>query len=68
MNDKAIVSFRLEPDRYAVLQALADGEGKSLSELVRETVEEALDLDERTRQLREFFAGRGGRRCTGLKP
>ncbi len=65
MNNSALVSFRLKPDRYAVLKALAEGQNKSLSELVRETVEEALDLEERARQLREYFAGRRGRGWTG---
>ncbi len=65
MNNSALVSFRLKPDRYAVLKALAAGENKSLSELVRETVEEALDLEERARQVQEYFAGRRGRRWTG---
>ncbi len=65
MNNSALVSFRLRPDRYAVLKALAEGENKSLSELVRETVEEALDLEERARQLRDFFAARRGRGWTG---
>jgi len=45
MANTATVSFKLPPDRYAVLKALAEGQGKSLSELVRETVEWALDLE-----------------------
>ncbi len=65
MNKSALVSFRLKPDHYAVLKALAGGQGTSLSEPVRETVEEALDLKSRAQQLQEFFAGRGGRRWTG---
>ncbi len=65
MNNSALVSFRLKPDRYAVLKALAEGQNESLSELVRETVEEALDLKGRARQLEEYFAGRTGREWTG---
>ena len=56
MPNTATVSFKLPPDRYAVLKALADGRGKTLSELVRETVEWALELDRRARLLKEFFA------------
>lgn len=61
MNHSALVSFRVTPERYALLKALADAQGKSLSELVRDTVEEALDLEERARELQEYFASRGGR-------
>ena len=51
----AIVCFKLPPDRYAVLKAMAEAQGKSLSELVRETVESALDLERQARLLHEFF-------------
>lgn len=34
----------VSPDRYAVLKAMAEAQGRSLSELERETVEWALDL------------------------
>ena len=55
MSNTALVSFKLAPDRYAVLKAMAEGQGKSLSEMVRETVEYALDLDRQARLMREFF-------------
>ena len=55
MANTALVSFKLSPDRYAVLKAMAEGQGKSLSEMVRETVEYALDLDRQARLLQEFF-------------
>ena len=55
MSNTALVSFKLPPDRYAVLKAMAEGQGKSMSEMVRETVEWALDLDRQARLLREFF-------------
>jgi len=55
MPNTALVSFKLEPDRYAVLKAMAEGQGKSLSEMVRETVEYALDLDRQARLMEEFF-------------
>jgi predicted DNA-binding protein len=51
MSNTALVSFKLSPDRYAVLKAMVEGQGKSLSEMVRETVECALDLDRQTRLL-----------------
>ncbi len=56
MSNVAVVSFKMEPDHYAVLRALAAGQGKSLSEFVRETVEQALDLDRQVRALASFFA------------
>ena len=56
MANTATVSFKLPPDRCAVLKALAEGQGKSLSELVRQTVEWALDLEQRARLPKEFFA------------
>ena len=55
MSNTAIVSFKLPPDRYAVLKAMAEGQGRSMSEMVREAVEEALDLDRQARLMREFF-------------
>ena len=55
MANTALVSFKLSPDHYAVLKAMAEGQGKSLSEMVRETVEYALDLDRQARLLQEFF-------------
>lgn len=55
MSNTALVSFKLPPDRYAVLKAMAEGQGKSLSEMVRETVEYALDLDRQARLMQEFF-------------
>jgi len=56
MPNTATVSFKLPPDRYAVLEALADGRSKPLSELVCEIVEWALKLERHARLLKEFFA------------
>jgi predicted DNA-binding protein len=64
VSNTAIVSFKMAPDRYAVLKAMAEAQGKSLSEMVRETVEWALDLDRQARLLRDFFA-RSGRDAEG---
>ena len=55
MSNTALVSFKLAPDRYAVLKAMAEAQDKSLSEMVRETVEWALDLERQARLMREFF-------------
>jgi len=55
MSNTAIVSFKLPPERYAVLKAMAEGQGKSLSEMVRETVEWSLDLEGQARRMREYF-------------
>ncbi len=56
MSNVALVSFKIQPDYYTVLKALAVSQGKSLSELVRETVERALELDQQARLLASFFA------------
>ena len=56
MANTATVSFKLAPERYALVQAMAQGKGKSLSEFVRETVEGALDLDRQLDLLAALFA------------
>jgi hypothetical protein len=38
-----------------LVKAMAEGQGKSLSEMVRETVEYALNLDRQALLMREFF-------------
>lgn len=55
MSNTALVSFKLPPDRYAVLKAMAEAQGKSMSEMVREAVEYSLDLERQARLMREFF-------------
>ena len=45
MANVATVSFKLSPEGYAVLKAMAAGEGRSVSEFVRTTVTEALELN-----------------------
>ena len=56
MSNTALVSFKIAPEHYAVLKAMAESQQKSLSQFVRETVELALDLDEQARLLAAFFA------------
>jgi hypothetical protein len=46
---------------YAVLKAMATSRHKSFSQFVRETVVEALDLDDQAERLAEFFAEARGR-------
>ena len=60
MSNVATVSFKIAPDRYAVLKAMAAGEGLSVSEFVRRTVEGALDLERQVERLAAVFAGHGG--------
>ena len=56
MSNVATVSFKISPDRYAILRALAEGEGVSVSALVRRTVQEALDLERKGEHLTAPFA------------
>ena len=60
MSNVATVSFKIAPDRYAILKAMAEGEGVSVSRFVRETVEGALELERKVELLAAVFAGRGG--------
>jgi hypothetical protein len=63
MGNTATVSFKLTPEHRAALLALAAGRNQPVSELVRETVESALDLDGRARPLADPSA-RAPRRPT----
>ena len=56
MSNVATVSFKIAPDRYAILKAMAAGEGLSVSQFVRETVDRALDLDRQVERLSTLFA------------
>jgi hypothetical protein len=51
MPKSAVVSFRVTISQYAVLNAMADAQGRTLSALVRGAVVEALDLDRQLRVL-----------------
>jgi predicted DNA-binding protein len=62
MANVATVSFKLSPEGYAVLKAMAAGEGRSVSEFVRATVTEALELEREVERLVEFFTAKGDRR------
>jgi len=55
MSNVATVSFKIAPDRYAILKAMAAGEGLSVSQFVRETVDRALDLDRQVERLSTLF-------------
>jgi predicted DNA-binding protein len=56
MSNSALVSFKVAPERYAVLKAMAESREQTLSEFIRETLEQALDLDRQARLLATFFA------------
>ena len=60
MSNVATVSFKIAPDHYAVLKAMAAGEGLSVSQFVRETVERALELERQLDLLAAVFAGGEG--------
>ena len=57
MSNVATVSFKLAPERFTVLRAMAESRGLTLSEFVRETVVEVLDLDEQARIMQSFYQG-----------
>ena len=56
MANVATVSFKLSPEHFAVLRALARAENKSVSAFVRELVAEVLDLDAQAERLMALFA------------
>ena len=59
MSNVATVSFKVAPEHYAVLKALAEGEGITISQLVRQTVQSELDLDRKVERLAALFAAEG---------
>lgn len=65
MSNVATVSFKIAPDRYAILKALATSQGLTVSQFLRQTVEDALDLEQQVERLVDFF---GGREAAGLPP
>jgi len=56
MSNVATVSFKLAAEHYAILRAMASGQGKSMSEFLRETVVQALELDEQTQRLAALYS------------
>lgn len=61
MPKRAVVSFRVSISHYAILTAMADAQGRTLSALVRGAVVEALDLDRQLRVLVFLLHAGGGR-------
>ena len=59
MSNVATVSFKVAPEHYAVLKALAEGEGITISQLVRRTVEGTLELERKVERLAALFAAEG---------
>ena len=56
MSNVATVSFKLAADQYAILRAMASGQGKSISEFLRETVVRALELEWQARRLAMLYS------------
>ena len=67
MSNVATVSFKLSPEQYAVLRAMALSESKSVSWFVREVVSEALDLDRQIERLASLFADGRKRGAAGIQ-
>lgn len=55
MPNVATVSFKVSPEHYAVLKALAVNNG-GISQLCRDTIVEALDLDGKAEQMAALFS------------
>ena len=62
MSNTATVSFKMAPDRYAIRRAMADAADVTVSQFVRETVEQTLDLDRQVERLAALFAELGQER------
>jgi hypothetical protein len=56
MANTVTVSFKMSPEDYVVLEALAVVGNRTVSELCRDTVANGLRLHERKGQLASFFA------------
>ena len=56
MSNVTTVSLKLAPEHYAVVKAMAQGQGVSVSEFLRETLQEALDLERQMERLASLFA------------
>ena len=56
MPNVATVSFKVSPEHYAVLKALAVNNG-GISQLCRDTIVDALDLDGKAEQMAALFSG-----------
>jgi predicted DNA-binding protein len=55
MSRSATVSFKLAPEHYTLLKAMALAEGRSISEFLRELVVEVLELDTQFEALTAMF-------------
>jgi predicted DNA-binding protein len=65
MANVATVSFKVSPEQYAILKGMAKAEGVTVSELVRRTLEEALDLERQVALLVRILAERRRRSEAG---
>jgi predicted DNA-binding protein len=55
MAKTATVSFKVSAEEYTILQVLAAQDGKALSTFIRDTVDEALDLEAELARLAELM-------------
>ena len=56
MSNITTVSLKMAPEHYAVVKAMAQGQGVSVSEFLRETLQDALDLERQMERLASLFA------------
>ena len=64
MSKPVTVSFKMEADQYTVLRAMATRTDLCLSAFLRQTVEQALELDRQLERLAAFLAEAEGARCS----
>ena len=56
MSNVSTVSLKMAPEHYVVVKAMAQGQGVSVSEFLRETLQDALDLERQMERLASLFA------------
>ena len=56
MSNVTTVSLKMAPEHYVVVKATAQGQGVSVSEFLRETLQDALDLERQMERLASLFA------------
>ena len=56
MSNIVTVSLKLAPEHYAVVKAMAQGERVSVSEFLRDTILQALDLERQMDRLASLFS------------
>ena len=56
MSNVMTVSLKMAPEHYTVVKAMALSQGLTVSAFLRETIQEALDLDRQMERLASVFS------------